>query len=197
MSKQPDGVFVVIRNDNNEILFGFQRERQIWSLPGGGLETNEGLYAGAVREVWEETGLSVQIVRWLGLLTLQRTPTCLPETIYLFEAEVVGGQLQPDGDEIEACRYFSLAELEIVGTGPSRFGFNQYALAYLGFYYDYLSVILVETNLSPSLVEWIKAVKSAKSINELIVVQKRSARFYSALIRLKGSPQLVAGSLSA
>jgi 8-oxo-dGTP pyrophosphatase MutT (NUDIX family) len=46
------------------ILLVLQQNRhgkRIWSLPGGRLEpTDDDLFSGAVREVWEETGLQVQ-----------------------------------------------------------------------------------------------------------------------------------------
>lgn len=35
----------------------------LWVLPGGGIEGDEGIYRAAEREVWEETGLTVQAER--------------------------------------------------------------------------------------------------------------------------------------
>ena len=43
--------------------------RSYWTLPGGGLEAGETPAEAAVREVWEETGLRVKVVRllWEGI----------------------------------------------------------------------------------------------------------------------------------
>lgn len=41
--------------------------RGAWSLPGGRLEPGESLVEGVVRELWEETGLTVRVVGLCGV----------------------------------------------------------------------------------------------------------------------------------
>jgi 8-oxo-dGTP pyrophosphatase MutT (NUDIX family) len=38
-----------------------------WGLPGGSVEPGESVHAAVVREVWEETGLTVEPVRLIGV----------------------------------------------------------------------------------------------------------------------------------
>ena len=59
------GVRVVILDKENRILMVKQHhdEKDIWMVPGGGIEEGESSMAAAVREMKEETGLDVEIDR--------------------------------------------------------------------------------------------------------------------------------------
>jgi len=64
------GVGAVVVKDGRVLLVrrGHEPSKGRWSLPGGLLELGEGLSAGVVREVKEETGLRVEIVELVELL---------------------------------------------------------------------------------------------------------------------------------
>ncbi len=49
----------VLRNDQGEVLFHRRSDLGIWDLPGGSAEVGESAEACVVREVYEETGLTV------------------------------------------------------------------------------------------------------------------------------------------
>ena len=55
----------LVFNDNNELLMIFRRGK--WDLPKGKLDEDESIEACAVREVQEETGLSVELQNFIGL----------------------------------------------------------------------------------------------------------------------------------
>ena len=57
------GVRVIVMDDKNRMLMVCQHheDRDIWMVPGGGIEEGESSLEAAVREVDEETGLDVQI----------------------------------------------------------------------------------------------------------------------------------------
>jgi predicted GIY-YIG superfamily endonuclease/ADP-ribose pyrophosphatase YjhB (NUDIX family) len=86
-----------------------------WDIPGGFLEEDEHPEAGAVREVWEETGLEVRLTGLFGFYVDRygsdgegaEGEYCL--NIY-FLAEVVGGQEHP-GDDVTDLAWFTPDEL--------------------------------------------------------------------------------------
>lgn len=59
----------VICNERGEIAIVAQEGRPGFSIPKGGRKPEETLYEAALREIWEETGLSpseLELVRYLG-----------------------------------------------------------------------------------------------------------------------------------
>ena len=61
------GVRVIVMDDKNRMLMVCQHheDRDIWMVPGGGIEEGESSLEAAVREVDEETGLDVKIEKLL------------------------------------------------------------------------------------------------------------------------------------
>ncbi len=49
------------------VLFCHRRDCDFWNLPGGGVESGEAPWQAVVREVREEVGLEVEVVRLAGL----------------------------------------------------------------------------------------------------------------------------------
>lgn len=60
--------YAVIVNDSDEILLswfngGGEPNRALWTLPGGGIDYEESIEDGTVREIREETGFDAELVR--------------------------------------------------------------------------------------------------------------------------------------
>ena len=60
--------YAVIVNDDNEILLswfngGGEPGRALWTLPGGGIDYDESIEEGTVREIREETGFDAELIR--------------------------------------------------------------------------------------------------------------------------------------
>lgn len=57
------GVRVIIMDDENRVLVVCQHheERDIWMVPGGGIEDGEDTLQAGIREVMEETGLEIEM----------------------------------------------------------------------------------------------------------------------------------------
>lgn len=91
----------------------------VFRAPSGGLNPGEPFEEGAKREAWEETGLDIEMERYL--LRIQVRFICGQEDIewssHVFSARAVSGGLAPqDTREILATRWATLEELQ----GPIR-----------------------------------------------------------------------------
>lgn len=93
--------------------------RGAYRAPSGGLHPGESVDVGAQREFFEETGLMVQLQRYLLRVTARFTCGSRVEDwiTHVFCGRIVDGSLGPiDTDEIEDARYATLQELQ----GPFR-----------------------------------------------------------------------------
>lgn len=108
---------VILQEGRQGILLTKRKDNAQWCLPGGRIEPGESVLEACTREVFEETGLSVEVLRLIGLYS---DPHCIVEyqdgnkfqVIALnFEARVVGGGLRTSSETI-STRYFSKEEVE-------------------------------------------------------------------------------------
>lgn len=59
----PAAIGIVLNADQTQVLLIKRRDIPIWVLPGGGIETGEHPEEALIREIQEETGFFVQVVR--------------------------------------------------------------------------------------------------------------------------------------
>ena len=109
------GAYAVLIDDAERILLALWNEgaTPAWTVPGGGVEAGETPEEAAVREVREETGYDVELVRLLGedrftVPAGQRLDGRLRPLLAIrivFEARIVGGELthEVDGTTDEAA----------------------------------------------------------------------------------------------
>ncbi|GAT69736.1 NUDIX hydrolase [Planomonospora sphaerica] len=102
----------IISDDSRRLLLvrrGRPPGEGLWSVPGGRVEPGESDAEAVVREVAEETGLTVSVGPLAG--TVDRPgPGGVVYEIRDYLAEVVGGVLVP-GDDAADARWFDLGEL--------------------------------------------------------------------------------------
>ena len=58
-----DSAFATILDERNRVLLSLRRDLELWNPPGGGIESGESPWDAVRREVLEETGLVVEVVR--------------------------------------------------------------------------------------------------------------------------------------
>jgi ADP-ribose pyrophosphatase YjhB (NUDIX family) len=108
------GAVALVRDEQGHILVVKRREFPVWDLPGGFSDLGETATHTAIREVQEETGLEIELVRTLGVYS---DPAMMygrysnGDQVYgvglLVEGRVSGGHLRTDGDEIAAVGFLS------------------------------------------------------------------------------------------
>jgi len=68
MQKPDQAAHVAIfRNDNTEVLLTLRADMPLWVLPGGHKEDNESIEKAAIREVFEETNLTINDVSLVAI----------------------------------------------------------------------------------------------------------------------------------
>jgi len=87
--------------------------RGYWALPGGIVDAGETVEQTIVREVKEETGLDVAVVRKIGEYHEQGFQDGVEYDYYpaCFLVKVVGGEIKKQVSEIEEIKLFSLSSV--------------------------------------------------------------------------------------
>ena len=105
-------VGAIITDDAGRLLLirrGHEPGRGLWSLPGGRVEPGETDEQAVIREVGEETGLSVRPGRLVGAVR-RAAPGGMVFDIRDYAATVTGGELAA-GDDADDARWAAPAEL--------------------------------------------------------------------------------------
>jgi 8-oxo-dGTP diphosphatase len=80
-----------------------------WALPGGFVDYGESCPQACVREVHEETGLEVEVVRLLDVLSEPHRDPRQHVVSVVYECRVIGGQLA-SGDDAADARWFTATD---------------------------------------------------------------------------------------
>jgi len=102
-------VAVVLGNADGVLLGrrGIDPGSGLWSFPAGYVNRGEVLEEASIREVFEELGLQVRLSGLVGVYSEPGNPVVL----VVYGADVVGGELTPDGREVVEVRRFPLDAL--------------------------------------------------------------------------------------
>jgi len=111
------GCSAAIFDEERRVLLTRRKDNGQWCLPSGGVEPGESVAEGCEREVFEETGLSVKVKRFVGVYSHSDQLTVYSETDKFqivalhFEAQVTGGTLGLSDETIDFA-YFTMKEME-------------------------------------------------------------------------------------
>ena len=101
------GAFTVVFNDKGQVLLVKRRDWPLWDLPGGRIEAGESPQTAALREAREESGLALALVSPARIYENQ----ALDDRQFVFQGQIVGGQLLKTGPETRRTAYFDTEHL--------------------------------------------------------------------------------------
>ncbi len=119
------GTCIVIFDENQRVVLERRSDCGWWCLPGGRVDPGETVLATALREAEEETGLRVEMGRFLGLFSDSRRRTVrYPDNGDIRQlvdatiiAKPIGGQLAASPESLEV-RWFAPHELPLNTVPP-------------------------------------------------------------------------------
>lgn len=92
--------------EGGRVLLAHRRDIDWWNLPGGGMEVGETVEEALYREVYEETGLQVEIEQLVGVYSKPQKQ----EVVLTFRCHVIDG-VPSETEETRECRYFASGDL--------------------------------------------------------------------------------------
>ena len=119
-------VIIIVTNDKDEALLAHNSKftPSVYSIIAGFNEAGESLEDTVAREIKEEVNLDVKDIRYI-----RSQPWPFPNSLMLgFTARHAGGELRPDGIEIEDARWFSRESLPALpgSASVSRYLINMW-----------------------------------------------------------------------
>jgi ADP-ribose pyrophosphatase YjhB (NUDIX family) len=111
------GATIIVYNEKNEILLNWRTDTGTWGIPGGAMEPGENAEETARRELYEETGLEVEDLKLIDVLSGPEYFFVYPNgdqkhtVIILSEALRVKGELRINDGESRELKFFPLDAL--------------------------------------------------------------------------------------
>jgi len=81
--------YAVVEDDRGAVLLTRRRDSDDWVLPGGSVEDEEAPWEALVREVAEETGLTIALRELIGVYAKRSER----DLVFVFAASALGGEL--------------------------------------------------------------------------------------------------------
>lgn len=131
------GIVIRTTAQGPEICLGKRRRERdgvTWTLPKGTPDSGETTEETALREVTEETGLTVRILERVGAIEywfVQRGSR-IHKTVHYFLMEAIGGELSAHDHEFDEVRWVPLREAEGLLTFETERAIVQQALPLAG-----------------------------------------------------------------
>ena len=117
-------VSVLTFDERQRVLLVRHVEGNDWTTPGGMIEPYETPSNAAVREMWEETGLYVELTRVIGVFGGEVCSSTYANgdkvawVSTVFGARRVSGTMKPDGEETLEAKYFYRSETNEIPCKP-------------------------------------------------------------------------------
>lgn len=75
---------LIVVNFNEKYLIGFNKDRDQWEIPGGGIEEGETPVEGVIRELFEETNQVIDDAQFIGLAKIYDSNREVTEYLALY-----------------------------------------------------------------------------------------------------------------
>lgn len=108
---------IIFDESGNRLLLQKRTDNGRWSLPGGGMDPGESVAECCIREVKEETGLDVEVIRLVGVYTDPHYIAVYADgnrwqiVSMHFEARIIGGAMAITDGESTELAFIALDEL--------------------------------------------------------------------------------------
>ncbi len=106
---------IVFSEDRQKILLIKRRDVPVWVLPGGGVEKGENPENALIREIQEETNLTVKITRQIALYS--KASFFTKKTLF-YECALLEGSLTAGNPEVKEAFFFPLNALPKIIPPP-------------------------------------------------------------------------------
>lgn len=117
------GVSTLVRDADGRVLLCRRGDDASWCMPGGLLEIGESPTAGALRELWEEAGVTGEVTRLLGVFDgpTWGSQSSVHQVIMTFQVTASGDEDPSPGVEMSAAQFFAAEALpEPLHRGQDR-----------------------------------------------------------------------------
>lgn len=111
------GAGILVFNEKNEVLMQLRTDYNAWGFPGGSMELGESFEETAKRELEEETGLIIDSLKLIEVLSGKDTFREYPngDQLYditaIYEVRKYHGNLRINDDESKELKWFDINEL--------------------------------------------------------------------------------------
>ena len=116
-------VRAVIFDDKHRLLMVQEKQDLGYAVPGGWCEVFDSLRETVIKEVKQETGLTIKVNRLLAIFQRERYkdyPTMISEQVHYFLAEIVEGDTRPNHEIVQVGFYELDAIPELSRKNSSR-----------------------------------------------------------------------------
>ena len=121
-------VGAAVGNDNGEILLVKRADSGVWLYPTGWADIGYSAAEVVVKEVEEETGIEVEVVRLIAVLDGLRVGISrIPLYSLVFQCRAIGGELNPHPLECADVGWFAPDDLPFPLAGAERWGEHVFA----------------------------------------------------------------------
>lgn len=118
---EPRLTSAVIVEHKGKVLLGRRNKTNcngMWVIPGGGVNWGETIQDAAIREIKEETGMDVEIVKQIGHQEVINTPGNYHAIVFFHLAKTQNPTIKVS-DDISEAKFFTIEEVKKLDTVES------------------------------------------------------------------------------